>query len=41
MADITPALAGAGILVDLIQFNDPKVKGDVSVCLGAIITGED
>jgi CHAT domain-containing protein len=41
MADIMPALAGSGVLVDVIQFYDPKLKGDEETCLGAIITGED
>jgi CHAT domain-containing protein len=41
MAEIMPALAGGAVLVDFIQFNDPKLKDDEATCLGAIITGED
>jgi len=41
MADIIPALSGGGVLVDFIQFDDPKLKGEEATCLGAIITAED
>jgi tetratricopeptide (TPR) repeat protein len=41
MADIVPALSGGGVLVDFIEFQDPKLKGEESTCLGAIITAED
>ena len=41
MADIVPALSGGGVLVDFIQFDDPKLKGPEATCLGAIITAED
>jgi hypothetical protein len=27
-------------VVDFILFNDPKIKGEEAICLGAIITGE-
>jgi tetratricopeptide (TPR) repeat protein len=40
-ADIMPALAGGGVVVDFIQFKDPKLKGEEAICLGAIITAED
>ena len=40
-SDILPALAGSGVLVDFIFFNDPKIKGEEAICLGAIITGEN
>jgi CHAT domain-containing protein len=41
IADIMPALAGSGVLLDFIQFKDPKLKDDEATCLGTIITGED
>lgn len=41
MAEIMPALAGGGVLIDFIEFNDPKLKDDEATCLGAVITGED
>ena len=41
MSDVVPALAEGGVLVDFIQFDDPKLKGDDATCLGGIITGED
>jgi CHAT domain-containing protein len=41
MSDIMPALSGGGVLVDFIEFQDPKLKGEESTCFGAIITGED
>jgi CHAT domain-containing protein len=41
MANIMPSLSGGGVLMDFIQFNDPKLKADEAACLGAIISGED
>jgi len=40
MAEIMSALEGGGVLVDFIQFFDPKLK-DEALCFGGIITGED
>jgi tetratricopeptide (TPR) repeat protein len=41
MSDVIPALTGGAVLVDFIQFNDPKLKHEEATCLGAIITAED
>jgi len=45
ISDILPALSNGGVLIDLIQFNDPKHQGDVKLkgelCFGAIITAEN
>jgi tetratricopeptide (TPR) repeat protein len=41
MAEIIPTFSCGGALVDFIEFQDPKLKGEESTCLGAIITAED
>jgi CHAT domain-containing protein len=38
---IVPALANGSTLLDLIQFDDPKLKGEEAKCYGAVITGAD
>jgi len=41
MKAILPTFADGSTLVDLLQFNDPKFKGDEAICYGVIITGAD
>ena len=41
MADIVPSLVGGSILLDFIEFPDPKITGENKICYGSIITGED
>jgi len=38
---ILPALSSGSVLVDFIQFEDPKLKGNAASCYGAVITGAD
>ncbi len=38
---VTPALVHGSTLVDFIQFNDPKLKGQEAKCYGAVITGAE
>jgi tetratricopeptide (TPR) repeat protein len=38
---IVPALTNGSALIDLIQFDDPKLEGEEAKCYGAVITGAE
>jgi CHAT domain-containing protein/tetratricopeptide (TPR) repeat protein len=40
-ASIKTALPPGGLLIDFIQFNDPKITGDARRCYGALLLGWD
>ena len=40
MEEVASRLAGGSLLMDFIQFADPKLKGDEAWCYGAVLTTE-
>jgi CHAT domain-containing protein len=40
MDEVASRLAGGSLLIDFIQFADPKLKGDEAWCYGAVLTTE-
>jgi tetratricopeptide (TPR) repeat protein len=41
VSDVIQCLKNGCVLVDFIQFNDPKIKDEASLCIGALVTTED